>query len=64
MTKHIPRIISAVAGIALVGGGVYLIVSGHAEHGAGLIAGGLTTMALPSVLPPKAAPPADSEDAS
>lgn len=58
MSKHVPRIASLVAGLALVGGGVYLIVSGHAEHGAGLIAGGLTTMALPSVLPPKA-PPAD-----
>lgn len=56
MTKEIAlRIISAVSGLALVGGGIYLLVSGgeHVEAGAGLIAGGLGTMGLPAALPGK-----------
>ena len=45
----INRMISTVAGLALVGGGIYLIAIGENIEGAGLIAGGVGTMALPSV---------------
>lgn len=45
----INRIISAVVGLALVGGGIYLIAIGENIEGAGLIAGGVGTFALPSV---------------
>jgi hypothetical protein len=45
----INRIISTVAGLALVGGGIYLIAIGETIEGAGLIAGGLGTVALPRV---------------
>jgi hypothetical protein len=47
VSKYIPRIISALVGLALVGAGIYLIVSGHEAHGAGLLTGGLGTLALP-----------------
>lgn len=47
MSKHVPLIVSAVIGLALLGSGVYLIVSGHEIHGAGLIAGAIGTMGLP-----------------
>ncbi len=43
----INRIISVIAGLALVGGGIYLIAIGENIEGAGLIAGGVGTMALP-----------------
>lgn len=45
----INRIISAAVGLALVGAGVYLIAIGENVEGAGLIAGGVATVALPSV---------------
>jgi hypothetical protein len=45
----INRIISAVAGLALVGGGIYLLSIGESVEGAGLIAGGVGTIALPAV---------------
>ena len=45
----INRIISAVVGLALVGGGIYLIAIGENIEGAGLITGGVATVALPSV---------------
>ena len=47
MLKFVPRIISALVGLALVGGGLYLIISGHEAQGAGLVTGGLGTLALP-----------------
>lgn len=46
MAKHVPRIISAVVGLALIGGGIYLLVTGHTVEGGGLIAGGLGTVGL------------------
>ncbi len=45
----INRIITSVVGLVLVGAGVYLITTGEAVEGAGLIAGGLGTLALPRV---------------
>ena len=54
MSKYIPKVISAVVGLALVGGGIYLIATGHAVEGGGLIAGGLGTLALPRVAEPSA----------
>lgn len=49
LSKYVPRILSLVAGLALVGGGIFLIVSGFEIHGAGLIAGGVGTIAAPQV---------------
>ena len=43
------RLISTVAGLALVGGGIYLITIGEVGEGVALIAGGVGTMALPRV---------------
>lgn len=45
----INRIISAVVGLSLVGGGIYLLTIGESTEGAGLIVGGVGTLALPSV---------------
>jgi len=45
----ISRIISSIVGLALVGGGIYLIIAGEPLEGGGLIAGGLGTLALPRV---------------
>lgn len=62
MTKEIAlRIISAVSGLALVGGGIYLLVTGHTESGVGLLAGGLGTMGLPAALPGKSEQKAGGE---
>lgn len=43
------RAISTVAGLLLVGGGIYLISTGKPVEGGALITGGLGTMALPRV---------------
>ncbi|MCH8084647.1 MAG: hypothetical protein IH885_10470 [Myxococcales bacterium] len=45
----IDRIISGVLGLALVGGGIYLLTIGESVEGAGLIAGGVGTIALRGV---------------
>lgn len=49
MIRHIPQIVSAVVGLALVITGAVLLSRGEYEQGAGLIAGGLGTLALPRV---------------
>lgn len=55
MQQHVGRIVSALVGLALLGAAVYLIVSGHAEHGAGLLTiaiavlGAVGTVALPAI---------------
>lgn len=51
MKSYIPQIISAVTGLALIGGGIYLITTGQHEHGAYLLIGGAGTLGLPAALP-------------
>ena len=52
MSRYIPRIISATVGLALVGGGIALILLGAPVEGGALIAGGLGTLALPRLVEP------------
>lgn len=63
MARHIPRIISAIVGLVLVGLGAWLAISGHADTGSLVILGGLGTLGLPSALPARRQP-ASSEAAS
>lgn len=57
MTKHIPRIISALVGLALVAAGIYLLVTGgHEIVGTAILTGGLGTLGLPAALPLRATP--------
>lgn len=56
MTRHIPRIVSALVGLSLVLIGAWLCVSGHADAGSLVLVGGLGTLGLPSATPrPRAA---------
>lgn len=58
MTKHVPKIISAVVGLALVGYGGWLTMHGVTEAGMLALGGGLGTLGLPALISRKA-PPAD-----
>lgn len=60
MIAHVPRIISAVVGLALVGVGAWLCVAGHSDTGALVLLGGCGTLGLPSALPLRAVPDAGS----
>ena len=64
MTKHVPKIISALVGLALVGYGGWLTLQGQTEPGLLVLGGGLGTLGLPALISRKPAPPADSEDPS
>jgi hypothetical protein len=50
MRKYIPRIISAVVGLALVGYGGWLSYAGHGDTGGPIILGGLGTLGLPALV--------------
>jgi len=47
LIQYVPRIISALVGLSLVGAGIYLIVTGHEAEGSAVMAGGVGTLALP-----------------
>lgn len=56
MTKHIPRIVSALVGLALVIYGGWLVMHDVVEAGALVLTGGLGTLGLPALLPMRATP--------
>lgn len=63
MTKHVPKIISAVVGLALVGYGGWLTLQGQTEAGLLVLGGGLGTLGLPALVGGRSKP-ADGGGAS